>query len=153
MKTLKKYLPPTARVFLGLVFTVFGLNGFFHFLPVPPMPPSRAVTLAGALMQSGYLMQLVFATEVTAGLLFLTGRFVPLALALIAPVIVNIVAFHAFLAPAGLGLALAVLASELGLAWSRRAAFAPMLQMRATERPAEPTPVRAPLRAPLRAAA
>ena len=147
MNTLKRFLPTSTRLFLGLVFTVFGLNGFFHFLPVPPMPASRAATLVGAFLQSGYLMQLVFATEVTAGLLFLTGRFVPLALALIAPVIVNIVAFHAFLAPAGLGLALAVLAAELALAWNHRAAFAPMLQLRATVRPAEATPVRAPLRA------
>ena len=147
MNTLKRFLPTTARLFLGLVFTVFGLNGFFHFLPMPPMQASPAATLAGALMGSGYLMQLVFATEVTAGLLFLAGRFVPLALALIAPVIVNIVAFHAFLAPAGLGLALAVLASELGLAWNHRAAFAPLFQARATEPPAEHTAVRAPLRA------
>jgi uncharacterized membrane protein YphA (DoxX/SURF4 family) len=147
MNTLKRFLPTTARLFLGLVFTVFGLNGFLHFLPMPPMAASPAATLAGALMGSGYLMQLVFATEVTAGLLFLAGRFVPLALALIAPVIVNIVAFHAFLAPAGLGLAFAVLASELALAWSHRAAFAPLFQARAAERPVEPTAVRAPLRA------
>jgi uncharacterized membrane protein YphA (DoxX/SURF4 family) len=127
---------PVARLFLGLVFTVFGLNGFLHFLPMPPMPPSPAATLAGALLQSGYLMQLVFATELAAGLLFLAGRFVPLALALIAPVIVNIVAFHAFLAPAGLGLALAVLAAELALAWRHRATFAPLFAARA------PTPAR-----------
>ena len=118
MNTLKRFLPTTARLFLGLVFTVFGLNGFFHFLPMPPMQASPAATLAGALMGSGYLMQLVFATEVTAGLLFLAGRFVPLALALIAPVIVNIVAFHVALAPSGLPLALVVLALELLLAWS-----------------------------------
>jgi len=147
MTTFKKFLPASARLFLGLVFTVFGLNGFFHFLPMPAMPPSRATALLGALSQSGYLMQLVFATEAAAGLLFLAGRFVPLALALIAPVIVNIVAFHAFLAPSGLGLAFAVLAAELGLAWHHRAAFAPMFQARAPELRTEVTPARAPLRA------
>jgi uncharacterized membrane protein YphA (DoxX/SURF4 family) len=147
MNTLKRFLPTVTRLFLGLVFTVFGLNGFFHFLPMPPMAASPAATLVGAFLHSGYLMQLVFATELLAGMLFLTGRFVPLALAVIAPVIVNIVAFHLFLAPAGRGLAFAVLASELALAWSHRAAFAPMLAARATERPTDVTPVRAPLHA------
>jgi uncharacterized membrane protein YphA (DoxX/SURF4 family) len=147
MNTLKRYAPTSARLFLGLVFTVFGLNGFFHFLPTPAMPPARALALVGAFMQSGYLMQLVFATELTAGLLFLTSRFVPLALALIAPVIVNIVAFHAFLAPAGLGLAFAVLAAELGLAWANRAAFAPMLRARTPQRRPDVAPAREPLRA------
>jgi uncharacterized membrane protein YphA (DoxX/SURF4 family) len=147
MDTLKRFVPPAARLFLGLVFTVFGLNGFFHFLPMPPMAASPATTLVGAFLHSGYLMQLVFATELLAGLLFLTGRFVPLALALIAPVIVNIVAFHLFLAPAGLGLAFAVLAAELTLAWSHRAAFAPMLHARAAEGPADIAPARASLRA------
>ncbi|MDB4982346.1 MAG: putative rane protein [Myxococcales bacterium] len=147
MNTVKRFAPTAARLFLGLVFTVFGLNGFFHFLPMPPMAASPAASFVGALLNSGYLMKLVFATELSAGLLFLAGRFVPLALALIAPVIVNIVAFHAFLAPAGLGLALAVLAAELALAWSHRAAFAPLFQARATARPGEPSFARAPLRA------
>ena len=117
----------TARLFLGLVFVVFGLNGFLHFLPMPP-PPARAGAFAGALMGSGYLMQLVFLTELVAGALLLSGRFVALALTLLAPVIVNIVAFHLFLAPAGLGLAGVVVAAEVYLAWTHRESFAPMLR-------------------------
>ena len=118
-----------ARVVLGLVFFVFGLNGFFHFLPQPPMsgPPAAFI---GALVGTGYMFPLIKGTEVVGGALLLAGRFVPLALALLAPVIVNIVAFHAFLAPSGIALPLVVLALELALAWSHRAAYRSMLQAR-----------------------
>jgi uncharacterized membrane protein YphA (DoxX/SURF4 family) len=129
MHTLQKLVPTAARLFLGLVFTVFGLNFFLHFLPTPPEPP-RALAFAGALFGSGYLFPLVKSIEVVSGLLLLSGLFVPLALALLAPVIVNIVAFHLFLAPAGLPIPLAILAAEIYLAWTYRAAFAPMLRLR-----------------------
>jgi uncharacterized membrane protein YphA (DoxX/SURF4 family) len=130
MDTIRKVIPTGARLFLGLVFTVFGLNVFLQFLPTPP-PPPRGAAFAGALFASGYLFPLLATTEVVAGLLLLRNRFVPLALAVLAPVVINIVAFHLFLAPSGLGLALAVLAAELTLVWNRRVAFAPMLRARA----------------------
>jgi putative oxidoreductase len=129
MSTIRRHVPTAARLFLGLVFTVFGLNFFLHFIPQPPAPP-RAAAFAGALFASGYLFQLLKTIEVAAGLALLGGFFVPLALTLLAPIIVNIVAFHAFLAPAGLPIPLAVLAAELYLAWTYRAAFAPMLHLR-----------------------
>src|SRR5436190_4120927 len=112
MNTLTRHLPTAARLFLGLVFTVFGLNFFLHFLPMPPAPP-RAASFAGALFASGYLFPLLKSTEVVAGLLLLRGRFVPLALAVLAPIVINIVGFHLFLAPAGMAVPLAVLAAEL----------------------------------------
>jgi hypothetical protein len=116
------------RSLLGLLFALSGLNGFLMFLPPPSGPmPAGAAALGLALMQSGYLFQLVAGTQLVAGLLLLTNRFVPLALALIAPVIVNIFLFHAFLAPSGLVLASALVAAELYLAWSYRDAFRPML--------------------------
>jgi uncharacterized membrane protein YphA (DoxX/SURF4 family) len=129
MTTLRRYLPTAARLFLGLVFTVFGLNFFLHFLPMPPAPP-KAAAFAGALFASGYLFQLLKATEVVAGLLLLSNRFVPLALAVLAPIIVNIVGFHLFLEPSGLAIPLAVLVAEITLARTYRAAFAPMLRAR-----------------------
>jgi uncharacterized membrane protein YphA (DoxX/SURF4 family) len=129
MNTVRKHLPNAARLFLGLVFTVFGLNFFLHFLPMPPAQPPAAA-FAGALFASGYLFPLLKTTEVVAGLLLLSGRFVPLSLAVLAPIIVNIVGFHLFLAPDGMALPLALLAAELYLAWSYRAAFAPMLRAR-----------------------
>jgi len=129
MNTIRKYVPTAARLFLGLVFTVFGLNFFLHFLPTPAAPP-RAAAFGGALFASGYLFPLLKATEVVAGLLLLSGFFVPLALAILAPIVINIVGFHLFLAPSGLPVPLAVLAAEIFLAWSYRAAFAPMLHLR-----------------------
>jgi uncharacterized membrane protein YphA (DoxX/SURF4 family) len=130
MNTIRKHLPTAARLFLGLVFTVFGLNFFLHFLPTPPAPP-RAASFAGALFASGYFFPLLKTTEVAAGLLLLGNRFVTLALAVLAPIVINIAGFHLFLAPSGMALPLAVLAAELYLAWTYRAAFAPMLQARA----------------------
>src|SRR5438105_5696129 len=118
-----------ARVVLGLVFFVFGLNGFLHFLPQPPMSGPPADFL-GALIASGYMFPLVKGTEVAAGALLLSGRFVPLALTLLAPVVVNIVAFHAFLAPAGIALPILIVALEIYLAWSHRSAFRPILAAR-----------------------
>jgi len=116
-----------ARFLQGAAFLTFGLNGFLHFIPMPPPPPA-AGAFFGALFATGYMFPLIKATEVLTGALLLANRFVPLALALIAPVIVNIVAFHAFLAPAGLALPLVLLTTELVLAWSYRNAYAPMLK-------------------------
>jgi hypothetical protein len=118
-----------ARVLLGLIFFVFGLNGFLHFLPQPPMSGPPAI-LFGAFLATGYMLPLIKGTEVAAGVLLLSGRFVPLALTVLAPVIVNIVAFHAFLAPGGLGVPLVVLSLELFLAYSYRSAFRSVLEAR-----------------------
>ena len=125
-----RYLPSIARVLMGLMFFVFGLNGFLHFIPQPKNMPEVAATFFGALAQTGYMLPLIFGTQVLAGALLLANRFVPLALALIAPVIVNIVAFHAFVEPSGLVMAGVVLMLELYLAWSYRGAYRPMLAMR-----------------------
>jgi uncharacterized membrane protein YphA (DoxX/SURF4 family) len=124
---MKSKLVVAARALLGLIFFVFGLNFFLHFIPTPPMsgPPGD---FAGAMIATGYLFVLVKVTEVVAGALLLVGRYVPLALALLAPVVVNIVAFHAFLAPSGIVLPLVVLALEVFLAWAYRRTYAPMLQ-------------------------
>ncbi len=129
MSSISSKLPSIARVILGLAFFVFGLNGFLHFLPQPPMsgPPAN---FAGALFATGYMFPLIKGTEVVASLLLLSNRYVPLALAVLAPVMVNIVAFHAFFAPAGLVLPLVLLGLHLYLARSFRDAFAPMLHAR-----------------------
>ena len=127
MHSLLAKAPTAARILFGLIFTVFGLNGFLSFLPMPPMPEA-AGTFLGALVGSGYLMALVKATEIGVGLLLLSNRFVPLALTIAAPIVLNIVLFHAVLAPAGMLVPLVVLAFELFLAWSYRDAFAPMLR-------------------------
>lgn len=129
-----RHLPTVARVLLGLMFFAFGLMGLLNLIPPPPKEslPAALVAFSEALMKTGYLFQLIKGTEVLVGALLLLNRFVPLALALIAPVIVNIVAVHAFLAPSGLGMAIVILGLELYLAWSYRSAFRPMLGARVT---------------------
>ncbi len=114
-----------ARILLGLVFFVFGLNGLLHFMPNPPPTPA-AGAFFGALVATGYMFALIFGTQVIGGALLLLGLIVPFALVMLAPIIVNIVAFHIFLSPALLPMALVVAALELFLAWHYRAAFAPL---------------------------
>ena len=87
-----------ARIFLGLSFLIFGLNGFFQFMHQPPMPPSLAADFANALMVSHY-MWFISALEIAASVLLLAGVYVPLGLTLLGPIIVNILLFHIFFAP------------------------------------------------------
>jgi hypothetical protein len=94
------------------------------------MPPG-SVALAGAFLASGYMFPLIKGTEVVVGALLLANRFVPLALVLLAPVMVNIVLFHAFLAPSGIGMAIVLVALQLFLAWTNRRAYRPLLTARA----------------------
>src|SRR5258706_7118874 len=128
-----------ARLLLGAIFTVFGLNGFLHFIPQPP-PAGLVAVFVGGLGASGYCFPLLKGTEVLSGLLLLGNRFVPLALTVLAPVVVNIVAFHAFLAPSGIVLPLFITALGLYLAYTERAIFAPLLQARSNEQVPQSTP-------------
>ncbi|HKU37894.1 MAG TPA: DoxX family protein [Polyangiales bacterium] len=129
-----RHVTHIVRYALGAGFLLFGLNGFLHFLPQPPAPPA-AMQFAAALFATGYMFPLIKGTEIIAAALLLSNRWVPLALALLAPVLVNILAFHAFLAPAGLAVPFVFVAAELYLAWSYRDAFVPMLRARV-----EPSP-------------
>ena len=129
MNSISRFAPPAARLLLGLVFFVFGLNGFLQFIPQPPAP-DKAMAFLGALAATGYMFPLIKSVEVIGGALLLSNRFVPLALAIIAPNVVNIVLFHSVLAPGGLPVALFVLGLELFTAWSYRGAYASMLHAR-----------------------
>jgi uncharacterized membrane protein YphA (DoxX/SURF4 family) len=103
-----------------------GLNGFLGFMPLPPMPEA-AGEFMGALVATGYMIPLIKLTEIVAGLMLLSGRFVPLGLTLLAPDLVNIALFHAVLAPSGLIVAVVLLGLELYLAYSYRDVFRPLL--------------------------
>jgi uncharacterized membrane protein YphA (DoxX/SURF4 family) len=130
-RSIARYAVHAARILLGLVFFVFGLDGFLHFVPQPTEPPSEAaMAFAVGLIKTGYMFPLIKGTEVAVGALLLANRFVALALVVIAPVIVNIFAFHAFLAPSGLAIASALVALELGLAWAHRSAYRPLVALR-----------------------
>ncbi len=120
-----------ARILLGLVFLVFGLNGFLNFIPMPP-PTGLAGQYVGALVASHYMV-LVFVVEVIGGLLLLANRYVPLALTLLAPVLVNILLFHLTMAPAGLPMALIVTVLWLLVFSGVRGAFAGLFAQRAGE--------------------
>jgi len=114
-----------ARVLLGLIFFVFGLNGFLHFIPQPPLTGVIA-DFMGGLMKTGYFLPLLKGTETIVGLLLLTGYLVPLALVILTPVLINIFLFHLFLEPASIVMAIVLLVLHVVLTvsnWSVYKAF------------------------------
>ena len=115
-----------ARILLGLVFVVFGSNAFLHFINAPPMS-GPAGAFIGALMDTGY-MKVVASCQVLGGLILLIGRYVPLGLTLLGPVIVNILCFHIFMNHEGWQLASVVAALALFLLWRHRTNFAGLLK-------------------------
>ena len=129
-----KILTNISRFLLAVVFTVFGLNGFLHFIPAPP-PSGVAGQFVGAMFVTKYLF-FIFAIQLIAGVLLLINRFVPLALTLLAPVIVNILLFHSLMAPSGLGLALFVAILWGVVFTSVRSAFTGILEARVETRTA-----------------
>lgn len=119
------------RILLGLMFLVFGLNGFLNFMPAPKDLPQEILNVMGALMQAGYL-SVVSGAEVLIAVMLLANRFVPLALAMLAPIVVGIITFHVAMAPATIGPGIVVLLMELYLAWAYRSSFRPMLRSKVT---------------------
>ena len=117
-----------ARYLVGMVFFVMGLNGFLNFIPLPP-PGGVAGQFMGALYVSHYLW-VVFGFQVISGALLLVNRYVPLAVALLAPVFVNILTFHALMAPHGLPFALFVAVLWAVIFISVRPAFSGLFQSR-----------------------
>src|SRR6266446_5410616 len=101
-----KILNNISRFLLGLIFLVFGLNGFLHFIPMPP-PSGVAGQFLGSMFVTKYLL-FVFAVQLIGGVLLLINRFVPLALTILGPIIVNILLFHGLMNPVGIGLAVFV---------------------------------------------
>ena len=116
-----KTLTIIVRSLLGLTFVVFGLNAFLHFIPLPP-PQGLAGDFMKALFVSHYYY-VVAILQIAGGAICLLGRFVPLGLTLLCPVIVNILLFHIFLEPSGLPLAVVVSVLALFLLWAYRQSF------------------------------
>jgi uncharacterized membrane protein YphA (DoxX/SURF4 family) len=121
-----KILTIIVRVLLGLMFVVFGANGFLQFMPMPEMSGPSG-DFIGSMYATGYL-QAIAALQVIGGALLLIGRFVPLGLTLLGPIIVNINLYHIFMDRAGLAVAVVVSALTLFLLWRYREAFAGLLR-------------------------
>ena len=123
-----KILNNISRFLLGFIFLVFGLNGFLHFIPMPP-PSGVAGQFLGAMFVSKYLL-VVSGLQVISGALLLINRYVPLALTILGPIIVNILLFHGLMNPAGIGLAVFVTILWGVVFVSVRSAFARIFEAR-----------------------
>jgi putative oxidoreductase len=130
MASVTKWLPHVGRVLLGLPFFVFGLAYFIPFIPMPP-PEGEPAVFLGAVVATRIMLAAKI-VEVAAGLMLLSNRFVPLALTLLAPVLIGIVLFNATYGPKDLGLPIVLLLLELALAWYHRHAFAGLLRAKST---------------------
>lgn len=122
-----KHLSTIARVLLGLIFVVFGLNGFIGFIQIPEMTGS-ALAFMSALINSK-MMMVVKGLEVVAGALLLLNKKIPLALTLLTPIVVVIFLFHIFMDPNPISLSVSVLALVMNvyLLWKNKLVFAPVL--------------------------
>ena len=117
------------RILFGLILVIFGSNKFLHFMPMPPMP-AEAGAFLGGLAGSGYFFPFLKIVEILCGLGLVLGLFVPLSLVILTPIMVNIILFHAFLAPAGLGMPIMLLSMHLFLAWKTKDSYAALLKMK-----------------------
>jgi len=133
-ETMKK-VALIARILLGLMFTVFGLNGLMMaftgngFMPMPPPPPTMVPIMTG-FMAMKYMMPLVSICQFTSGVLLLSGFFVNAGLVLLGPIVVNILAIHLAVEPTGLPMAIAVVVLYLIVLFSRWNDFRPLLKMK-----------------------
>lgn len=118
-----------SRYLLGLLFTVFGLNGFLHFIP-QPSPTSQAAIQYLTVLSASHYFVLIFLMQLVAGLLLLVNRFVPLALTMLAPILVNVLLFHSLMDPAGLPVSALATILWLVVFLSVRPAFAGLFQAR-----------------------
>ena len=123
-----KIVTVIARFLLGFIFLLFGLNGFLQFLHMPP-PTGVAAQFVGALFVSHYLA-VVFSLQIASAILLLINRYVPLALTVLAPIIVNILLIHTLMAPSGLPLAIVVTVLWILVFVSVRSAFSGLWEQR-----------------------
>lgn len=120
------------RTLLGLMFFVFGLNGFLNFLP-QPTPEGAAATFIGGLAAAPYFFPLLKGTEVLVGLSLLSNRFAPLALTVLTPITINIVAYNFALSPSGIGISVVIVFLQGFTMWSYRSAYSQILRAKSPE--------------------
>lgn len=113
------------RSVLGLIYLVFGLNFFLHFIPMPPPPatPGPAESFTGGLFQAGYFFPMLKGIEVLLGGFLLLNFFTPLSLVILAPISINILLFHVFLSPAGIPMSILIVVLHIYLFWAYRKSY------------------------------
>lgn len=116
-----------ARIIFGLLWVVFGVNFFLHFLPQPP-PPGAGMNFLSGLMANPYFFPLMKAVEIAGGVLLLANVAVPLVLVVLAPITVNILLYHAVLDPAGMGLTIAMVLIHAFLGYAYFNSFRPLFK-------------------------
>ncbi|QDK38975.1 acyltransferase [Bdellovibrio sp. NC01] len=116
-----------ARIIFGLLWVIFGLNFFFHFLPQPP-PPEAGLKFLSGLMAAPYFFPLLKVTEIVVGLMLLANIAVPLALVVISPVVIQILLYHTILDPSGAALAIVMTALNLFLGIAYLNSFKPLFK-------------------------
>jgi putative oxidoreductase len=116
------------RTLMGLLFLFGAVAYFFNLVPPPTDLPAKLITFMTGVEATGYLMTLIKLTELVCGLAFVSGRFVPLATVVIAPVIINIFLVHLFMAPAGIGPAIFLVLANCFVAYYYRESYAPLLR-------------------------
>ena len=126
---MKQKITLAARLLLGAIFFIFGLNGFLQFLPMPPMAEEAGKAISG-LFGVSYMFPVVKGLEVIAGLALLSGLFVPLALILLSPIIVNIFLFHVTYTPAESAMSFVIVVLQVVAAMGVWEKFKPLLKMK-----------------------
>lgn len=116
-----------ARIIFGLLWIIFGLNFFFHFLPQPP-PPEAGLKYLGGLMAAPYFFPLLKVTEIVVGVMLLANIAVPLALVVISPIVIQILLYHTILDPSGAALAIVMTALNLFLGIAYLNSFKPLFK-------------------------
>lgn len=117
-----------SRYLLGLVYFVFGLNFFLNFIPPPPEMPENMKAVMSGFMATGYLFPFIKITEIVCGALLLGGFFAPLSLIILAPITLNILGIHVFVAPSGLPMAAVMVVLHVLAARNYKETFAPLLR-------------------------
>ena len=119
-----------ARILVGLIFVVFGLNTFLHFIPTPPFPPGPVKDFTTVMAATHYI-EVVGFFQVLGGLLLFINRWVPLGLTILAPILVNILTTHILVMHGGLfPVPILVVLLWFLIFWRYRAAFAGILGTR-----------------------
>lgn len=132
MSKVKSISVVTARIVLGLIYFVFGLNFFLQFLPTPPSSGGVADVFLGGLFQSGYFFPLVKGLEVVLGAFLIIRLFVPLSLVILMPISLNILLFHVFLTPGNFAMGAVIMVIHVYLAWAYRESYKPLFNQKAT---------------------